>query len=216
MRRPWRWLLVCAPGVVLLGLVAWALWPAARGSALAMEHLARVRAWQAPGAQPPAMETWFWTRLGLARALEATPQDADLHEAMAYLYMSAAFRPGQAPMVQRAYLEQSVKHLDQAVQARPMAPLAWANRALALHTLASDEARHTDLAPMWEGFDRALAYGQRDGSVQAVIGSVAFGRWEQLDAGRRNAVLTMFMHASVGQRRTLRALANANGVALGG
>lgn len=213
----WRPALVTGTAAVLLGLAVWPLWPEARGHALGMEHLARVRTWQTSRDPGTTIEAWLWTRRGLSRALEAAPHNADLHEAMAYLYLSEALKPDQVPMLQGTYLAQGVKHLTEATAARPMAPLAWANKALALHRLSLLEAPapRADIPSLWDAFDRAMAYGQRDPAVQPVLASIAFERWPHMAPVRQQAIRDMYDRATAGQRRTLKAMAQPHDVVLG-
>ena len=209
-------------GLGLLGVLAamgasvWHLWPVARANALAMQPLALVRAWQAPRALPPSTAQWLQTRAALARALAWTPESAELQEAMAYLYLSAALRPGQAPALQVPYLNQALLHLAPAIQARPMVPSTWANRALALHRLAQlrPEQAPGHLALLWPAVDRALAYGAREAGVQQTLGAVVFERWAELGGPRQQAVQQLHAQATPAQRRALQALARRHQVAL--
>jgi tetratricopeptide (TPR) repeat protein len=210
-------LLLAVAGLAAMGLITVQLWPEARANALAMQPLAQVRAWQAPRAQPPDPEAWLRTRAALDRALAITPQAADLHEAMAYLYLSVALRPDPDPLVQGPYLKQALAHLQQATAARPMVPSAWANQALAFHQLALLEVAEAEphRSAMWRAFDRALAHGQRERGVQQALGVVAFAHWANLSPVRRQAVTTMHAQATPSQQRALLALASAHEVDLG-
>ena len=212
------WRVVAAVGglgcLVALLAAAWQLWPQAQANALAMAPLAQVRAWQAPRAKPPNLEQWLQTRAQLARALAKAPQDGELQEAMAYVYLSAALRPGQAPALQKPYLHQALQHLASATQARPMVPSAWASQALALHRLALLEpAQAATAAPaMWDALDRALAYGQREHGVQMAVGAVAWARWAELSPARRQAVQTMVAQATPRQQQALQHKARQHGL----
>ena len=218
--RVWVGGLYMLAGLVVLAAMALSarvMWPEAKANALAMEHLARVRAWQAPRAPVPTDELWLHTRLGLARALEEVPQHPDLHEAMAYLYLSAAWRYSH-PLIQAPYLKQAVNHLELAIASRPMVPTAWANLAMALHRLDQLGAlgdRPAEVAVMWNAFDRAMAYGQRDSATQQMLGALAFARWQELEPLRLMTLYAMLNQASAGQERQLRQLAKAHGVELG-
>ena len=207
--------------VALFGAMAasaWHLWPEARANALAMQPLAQVRAWQAPRAPAPEITAWLQTRAALARALNASPHNAELQEAMAYLYLSAAFRPGQGTLLQVAYLRQALLHLEVAIQSRPMVPSAWANRALALHRLLELQPGASEVpqwrASLWQAFDRALAFGQREQGVQRTLGTVAFAHWSQLSRARVEAVQQMLAQATPRQQQALAALAQAHRVSL--
>lgn len=197
-----------------LGASAWHLWPEARANARAMQPMAQVRIWQAPGAAAPKPADWLQTRAALAHALAASPRNADLQEAMAYLYLSAALGPGQGLLVQRAYLQQAVWHLEQATQARPMVPSAWAAEVLVLdrlEQLAQDAPAGAETPvrreAMWAAFDRALAYGAREPAVQRHLLLVALNRWPQLSAPRATALRRLYTRATPGQQRALSALA---------
>ena len=205
-----------AGSLVALLASAWPLWPQAQANALAMRPLAQVRAWQAPRAKPPDMAQWLQTRAQLARALDKNPWNGELQEAMAYVYLSAALRPGQAPALQKPYLNQALHHLGLATQARPMVPSAWASQALALHQLALLEPAqaHAALPSMWNALDRAVAYGQREHGVQQAVGELVWARWGQLNPARRQAVQTMYAQATPKQQQALLRRASRHGVDL--
>jgi tetratricopeptide (TPR) repeat protein len=204
---------------VVMAMVASAmhLWPQARANAVAMRALAQVREWQAPRAKPPAVQAWLQARAELAQALAMAPHNADLHEAMAYLYLSSAQRPETGPLVQGIYLRQALAHLQWAIVQRPMVPSAWANLALALHQLLQLEPARaaSELPLMWAAFDRAMAYGQRERGVQQGLASMALAHWASLDPARRQAVLSMVAEATPAQQRALQALARRQQIELG-
>lgn len=205
---------------VVAAMVAsvWHLWPLARANALAMQTLTQVQSWQAPRAKPPDMSAWLEARARLAQALELAPASADLHEAMAYLYLLAAQRPGQSTLLTTPYLKQALVHLQQATAARPMVPSAWANAAMAMHQLAALEPTPALAARwlpgLWSAFDRALVFGQQAHGVQLGMGTLAFSRWGDLTPQRRQAVSAMVAGASVAQRQVLVALAATHRVKL--
>lgn len=217
-RQTLGWVLAALTLLGAMGASGWHLWPEARANALAMQPLAQVRAWQASRAPAPEIAAWLQTRAALARAIHASPRNAELQEAMAYLYLSAAFRPGQGTLLQVAYLRQALLHLAVATQSRPMVPSAWANRALALHRLlelqpgASEAPQWRD--SLWQAFDRALAFGQREQGVQRTLGTVAFAYWSQLSPARGDAVRHMLAQATPRQQQALAALAQAHQVSL--
>lgn len=201
-----------------LSASAWHLWPEALANARAMQPMAQVRAWQAPGAPAPAPAAWLQTRAALDRALQASPQNADLQEAMAYLYLRAALGPGQGALLQQAYLQQALWHLERATQWRPMVPSAWASQAMAwdrLALLAPDaQVARQRQAAMWVAFDRAMAHGRRDPGVQRQLVTVALAHWPQLEASRAAAVRTLYAQATPGQQRALSALTRGQPQAL--
>ncbi|MFM6986514.1 MAG: hypothetical protein ACKOXQ_07815 [Hydrogenophaga sp.] len=210
--RPRRWAAPLAAGLLVLCTAAavgttapwaWASW-------LAMPALAQVRAWQRTPARPPAPEAWQQARLQLDEALAVVPGHGEVQEAMGYLYLSAALRPDQLPVVRLPYLRQAGEHLVRAVQARPMVPSAWANQALALHW----RERWGEPLPadaLWTAFDRATALGQREALVQQTLAEVALARWDQLGEVRQRAVQAMVAQATPEQRKALQALARRRG-----
>ncbi len=196
--------------LVVVAASAWHLWPQARANALAMPAMAQVRAWQAPTAKPPEQSVWLQARATLGRALQIDPHSAELQEAMGYLYVLQAFQPHQGPLLQQAYLEQAVQHLEQATRLRPMVPSSWASLMLAHHQLerlASDrDAALVRRESMWHAFDRALAYGQRDPQAQRNLLVVGLTRWMQLSSQRSAALGRMYAQATPGQQSALTAL----------
>jgi hypothetical protein len=217
-RQTVGWVLAAVALLGAMGASGWHLWPEARANALAMQPLARVRAWQAPRAPAPEITAWLQTRAALARALHASPRNSELQEAMAYLYLSAAFRPGQGTLLQVAYLRQALLHLEVAIQSRPMVPSAWANQALALNRLLELQPGASEVpqwrASLWQAFDRGLAFGQREQGVQRTLGTVAFAHWSQLSRARVEAVQQMLAQATPRQQQALAALAQAHRVSL--
>jgi len=207
--------MVMASAMVLAGAH---LWPRASANAMSAQALVQVRSWQAPRAKPPDIPTWLQTRSDLARALSRHPTDADLHEAMAYLYLLAAGRPDQGPLLSATYLRQALSHLRQATATRPMVPTAWANTALAIHQLAALEPTPEQssrwLPALWAALERALVFGQRSQGVQQSTGAVAFSRWTELGPQRQQMVRNMVANATPAQQRALRALASSHRVNL--
>lgn len=180
------------------------LWPLARANWLSMPALAKVRQWQRPGAKPPTPDVWLQTRAQLGQALAHAPENADLNEAMAHLYISAALLPQQAQLVRQAYLQASLGFLHKAQQARPMTSSTWANQALALHALDQMQPLTPDERQrLWRSFDRALAHGQRDNGVQQSLASVATARWDSLGPQRQQAMQQMLAQATPEQHRVL-------------
>ena len=184
------------------------LWPVAQANWLAMPALTQIRQWQSPGAKPPPTPVWLQVRAELAQALARSPESADLNEAMAYLYLSAALQPTQARLVQEAYLNEALRFVALVQQARPMTPTAWANEALALHALdALHPLDSAQTARLWASFDRAHRFGQRDAGVQLTLARVAFARWSALSPERQGALRALLAQATPEQRSALRALA---------
>jgi hypothetical protein len=202
----WAWWLA----LVCTAAAAWATAPWVWANWIAMPALADVRAWQRHPDRPPTVAQWQEARLRLDRALAVAPAHGELQEAMGYLYLSAALRADQLPVVRQPYLRQAGVHLARAMQARPMVPTAWANQALALHWRAHSGEPGVEEA-LWVHFDHALRLGRREGVVQLTLAEVALRRWPALTPARQAAVRAMVGQATPEQRRALHALAQRRG-----
>ncbi|MCE1238455.1 MAG: hypothetical protein LWW83_00810 [Azonexaceae bacterium] len=141
-------------------------------------------------------------QVGLARndliaGLKWLPGDSQLLEGLGYLYGLRAVNVENIPELHQAMLDEVLLYYRESLKRRPMAPYAWANVALALHLkdAGADE--------MWRSFDRAMAYGKREGGVQLKLARIALDRWSTLTPERRGEVVDML---GMARGRTVRDL----------
>ena len=144
----------------------------------------------------------------LRAGLALVPDDPNLHEGLAFISGWRASYASAVPELRDALLEAMVTHYRAALQSRPMAPYAWAGVERGLHLLVREPAA------MWLAFDRALAYGSREGGVQTQLAMIALARWASLDEARRQAVLTMVAGATGKSLGVLQQQFAAAGIAL--
>jgi hypothetical protein len=69
---------------------------------------------------------------------------------------------------------------------------------------------------MWAAFDKALAFGRNEGSVQVMLAEIAFARWSSLDPARAEAITKMVADAPEALQKPLLAVAERNVVTLPG
>ena len=178
-------------GVLLVGAIsaAWVGGRAAWADMLQLQVRYNIGRWQAGKAPPPQIAAWGEARNTLVQALAITPDDPQIHENLGYLYGLRALSSKAVPDLYQAMLGQAQVYYRNATRLRPMSPRPWANIALASHYLGDVGA------PLWDAFDRAMAYGQREPSVQATLAEVGFARWAELTEPRRSQLLAMVNQA---------------------
>lgn len=201
------------------GLAVWAcvaavavVVPAARADLAIIHTRWQIDQWATGKAKAPGIVAWGKARDAVAHALTITPDDPQLHEHMAYLYASRAQQArAWVPELADTLMAEALLSYQQAVALRPMDGALWANIAQAHHALqpihasasARGNASATANAPtgpkaaeLWQAFDKAMAYGQREPSVQATLANVGFARWAELPEARRNALQAMVDQAA--------------------
>ena len=183
--------------------------PATSADLAVMQTRWQIDQWASGKAPQPGIVAWGKARNAVAGALQTTPNDPNLHENLAYLYASRAQVSASVPDLARDLLQQALLSYQRAAQLRPMSGPTWANIAQALHGLYPDGTAD-ELAPMWLAFDKAMAYGQREPSVQLALTHIGLARWAQLTAERQQALRAMIELANPDTRKDLDATANRN------
>jgi len=178
-------------GVLLLGAVsaAWVGGRAAWADMLQLQVRYNISRWQAGKAAPPQIAAWGEARNTLVQALVLTPDDPQIHENLGYLYGLRALSSKDIPELYQAMLGQAQAYYRNAARLRPMSPHPWANIALASPYLGDTGAS------LWDAFDRAMAYGQRQPAVQVTLAELGFARWGELTEPRRSQLLAMVNQA---------------------
>ena len=215
--------------VVLWGLVAavQVVVPAARADLAIIQTRWHIEQWATGKAPQPGIVAWGKARNAVADALQLTPNDPNLHENLADLYASRAQASAFVPELARDFLLQALASYQRAAQLRPMSGPTWANVAQSLHTLypststsSAPEASPTpgqatpeQLATLWAAFDKAMAYGQREASVQLTLAHIGFARWATLTPQRQQALLAMASLANGETHLRLEAIAQQHGQA---
>jgi tetratricopeptide (TPR) repeat protein len=136
----------------------------------------------------PALAEWARLRRSLERAAASAPDNAQILDDIAFLYAFRALSmDGVAELadLRREMFAEAAGYYRRAAPLRPMFPYTWAQLALADHYADGDEQE------MWSAFDKALAYGRNEGSVQLMLAEIAFARWSTLDAKRSAAIAEM-------------------------
>lgn len=187
--------------------------PAARADLAIIQTRWQIDQWSSGKAPQPGIVAWGKARAAVTHALSITPNDPQLHEHLGYLYASRAqYASRLLPDLAQQYMVQALVSYERAVALRPMDGALWANIAQARHGLlpnpqpmrpsddSTTSATPTDSAAppalteaeqLWRAFDKAMAYGQREPSVQATLANIGFARWAELAEPRRAALLGM-------------------------
>lgn len=197
-------------GLLLLGAIsaAWVGGRTAWADMLQLQVRYNISRWQAGTAPLPTIAAWGEARNTLVQALILTPDDPQIHENLGYLYGLRALGSRNIPDLYQAMLGQAQVYYRNAARLRPMSPHPWANIALASHY------RGEAGAPLWDAFDRAMAYGQRQPSVQVTLAEVGFARWGELTGPRRSQLLAMVSQALPHSRDPLLQIAKRYGHAV--
>lgn len=203
----------------VLGMAASALWVASR-AALADVQLLQVRwqigQWRNGSAALPNIVDWGTARNTLSGALAMAPDDPQIHESLGYLYAIRAQSAAKLPALFKPLMRQAQDSYRTAARLRPMSGVTWANVALASHLL-NDDYYYGHTTPinqqtlLWDAFDRALLYGQREPYVQRTAAEIGFTRWAQLPPSRRSQLLAMVANAWPPDRSVLLTLAHTHG-----
>ncbi len=133
----------------------------------------------------PSLVEWGRLRNQLVRAAGDESDNAQLQDDIAYLYVFRAQNMVDVPELaelRQSLFAEAANYYRRSARLRPMFPYGWANLALAKHySGAADEE-------LWDSFDRALAYGRNEPTVQHMLAEVAFARWSTLDPQRAAAI----------------------------
>jgi len=151
-RQYLHWALLLA-GLVLLMAAARTLWPAAQADLATARARAGVEQWRSHPRAVPLKEWGAW-RSDLARGLDLTPADAQLHDQMGYLYGTYALQAKAAPELARDFYQQAYISFSQAATLRPMSPDSAQNAGLAAKLSKSPDLQ--EKVRYWEC--RAVAY----------------------------------------------------------
>ncbi len=211
--------------VLALAVLAWAcvaavavIVPAARADLATIHTRWQIEQWSLGKAPQPGIVAWGKARNAIADALRITPNDPNLHENLAYLYASRAQLSAAVPDLATSFMSQALASYQAAARLRPMSGSTWANIALASHTLQPqpvEQANHPEAPPplLWQAFDKAMAYGQREPAVQQALAHVGFARWDELSPERRTALLAMTTLAAPHAQPALAEIAQRHGLA---
>jgi hypothetical protein len=205
--------------IVVAGALS-AVWVAAQAAWVDVQLL-QVRwqtgQWRSGSVPLPSIVDWGKARNTLADALTQAPEDPQIHEALGYLYAIRAQSAVQLPTLYQPLMQQAQTSYRTAARLRPMSGATWANVALASHLLdapqgvPSTPSSSPSLTVLWDAFDRALLYGEREPYVQRTVAEIGFSRWAQLAPDRRTALLAMVSNAWPENRPALVRMARVHG-----
>ena len=161
-------------------------------------------------------ELWTQTRDELINARTVTPDNAQLHDDLAYLYASKAQAMGwpkaDSPeeTTRQSLLADAVSSYRAATGLRPTFPYSWAYLALAKHFQGQQDAE------FWNAFDKSLHYGIYVAGVQPTLAYLAFAQWTTLTSERRQLITTMAISAKGATKKQLINMAAKSGVVVPG
>lgn len=203
---------------VVAGMAASTLWVAGQ-AAVSDVQLMQVRwqigQWRSGSAPLPHIVDWGTARNTLSGALATAPDDPQIHESLGYMYAIRAQSAAKLPALFQPLMRQAQDSYRNAARLRPMSGVTWANVALASHLLAATSSapaqQQSQQALLWDAFDRALLYGQREPYVQRTTAEIGFARWAQLSPLRRSQLLAMVASAWPSDRPVLLTIAHTYG-----
>lgn len=118
---------------------------------------------------------WERARIDLERALQLTPRDATLHDAMAQLYSiraNAVWTTGEPGTPEMALYGKAREHQEASLRIRPLHANAWANLAMVHYALNSPPEQ------LYHAWRQALKIGPQEPEVQQTLLTVAADTWE--------------------------------------
>lgn len=192
----WGWLIAWAIAALACAKV---LLPVAQSEFAVLQARWYIDQWRSGTAPPPSPQAWAKANMAIAEGLQSTPHNPILHEYMAYLHASRALQAEQLSALGLAssHMHQALESYRQSSAYRPMAGSAWAGQALASHYLLQwsqqipDATPRTSTGALWASFDKALAFGQREPSIQTMLATIAFARHTEISADRQKAFQAM-------------------------
>lgn len=134
----------------------------------------RIMKWAA-GKEAWDDDQWERARRDLDRALQLTPRDATLHDAMAQLYSlkgNAVWTTGEPGSPEMAAYAKALEHQEASLRIRPLHANAWANLAMVHYALNSAPE------PLYHAWRQALKIGPQEPEVQQTLLNVAADTWE--------------------------------------
>lgn len=206
-------------GSLMIGFAGLSLWHGGRIAWADADSLASrwtLNAWRDGRGPATTPELWEQTRDDLISARQLTPDNAQLHDDLAYLYASRAQAMGwpkaDSPeeAVRQGLLTDAIASYRAATGLRPTFPYSWAYLALAKHFQGQQDAE------FWTAFDKALQYGVYVAGVQPTLAYLAFAQWTTLTPERRERVTTMVISAKGSTKKQLVNMAAKSGIVVPG
>ena len=161
-----------------------------------------------------SLARWEEYRSSLLAALRISPDNAQLHEDLGYLYTLGAQTLSSAEPGTRTYitrqnlLSQAIASYEIACKLRPTFPYSW------VHLAFSQHLRGVALLELLPAFDKAMQYGRTESDVRTPLALIAFAHWPNLDSGRKDKVVSMVTSAPESAQKALRKLAADHSVDL--
>ena len=154
----------------------------------------QVNQWQRNPLLQPAPTEIGKVRNALTVGLDWRPGDPQLIELRGYLYGVRAIRAQRLPQLRNSLLDEVIAHFQQSLSRRPMSPYAWIALAQAL------EMRDGLGPAFWSAYDRALAYGFREGGVQVRLVALALRHWDAAGSERQAKIQQIVNQARGGAK----------------
>jgi len=161
--------------------------------------------WGSAPAQRPTLAAIGAVQTGLTAGQAWTPNDPLLIELKGYSYSIRSDMVRRGSTIETMMLEEALAQYRHAVVQRPMAPYAWSNIALTLHRL------NREPQAMWQAFDRAIRYGQREGGVQVNLAHLMLARWPEAGEERQSQFRDILQNSRGRAALQLKKLLNSAG-----
>lgn len=214
-QRPPRGLLALLALIAALGVYnAWFMLPAAWAEATTLAARYTAEKWRNVGAKSVTPLEWATARKRLEDGISLTPDNANLHAELAFLYVARAQAMGKletdSPLLPMHHelMDLAIEHYRAAAQLRLSFPYTWAHLALAKHYRGQHDSE------MWQAFDQSMRFGRSEAGLQPLFAEIAFAHWPNLAAARQQAVIDMIAQAKPLYQPKLLEQAAAAGVEL--
>ncbi len=199
--------LILALFLAVTALSVWYGGTAAWSDVVSLQTRWQVDQWRSGKGPAYSSARWKEYRSSLLGALRVSPDNAQLHEDLGYLYtlgaqtLSSAAPNTPAYATRQNLLSQAVASYEKACKLRPTFPYSW------VHLAFSQHLRGAALQDLLPAFDKAMQYGRTEADVRTPLAVIAFAHWSNLDSGRQGKVISMVNSAPKSAQKALRKLA---------
>jgi len=206
--------LVIAMFCCVLGLSAWYGGIAAWSDVLSLPTRWQIEQWRSGKGPVYKLARWEEHRNNLQIALRVTPNNAQLHDDLAFLYAARALGMGTPAegtseySTRQSLLRNAIVNYQISTELRPTFPYSWAYLAFAQHQQGEK------LQILLPAFDKAQRYGSTEPDIRTVLAKIAFSHWEAMDAVRKGKIISMISSSPKDAQKALKKLAAERSVGL--
>lgn len=196
--------------LVVVAVAALAAWTAWQGGKIVLADLTSVAArdelqrWAYAPADAREPD-WPQLQADLRTALQWTPDDAVLHDAMAQLHTAHALAIWNDEPQRLALYAEARRSQEASLALRPLGGVTWAGLAVSLFVTAQP------VEQVHSAWRLALRHAPREAAVESALFELAFATWPDAAPDIRDWVATRWQSLPEGRRRVVRALADKHG-----